>query len=468
MKRYLLICLSALCLTSYAQDFSKVKEIINDHINNKNVPSVAIAVVKDGKIIWEEAFGYADKENKRLATVHTPYILASISKTITATAVMKLAEQRKLSINDPINKYLKGAKVSSSRWDANDASIRWVMSHNSGLTSFNAWCRTDSLTCAKNDDVTIGRYAILVRKPGSQFDYSNIGYGLLDRMVRDVSGTTFDRYLKKEIFGPLGMKNSFVACNPLPPDHAVGYHSGGPFLFPPSHDYQAGASSIYSSAHDLALFAMLHLNELKGNKSVLSKTSIEQMRDTSLSGTSEYGLGWWLSEDFNGYRGILAQGGTWVAQAWMRLVPSENMAVVVLTNTGSGDWKKVIEESYAAVLPEFRKKLATFPASNWKGILRTYKGDVPVVFNYDGGTTGTADLGEIKNIPLQEIEAEPNFIAFKFEADLHLEDLGEGPCMLNFYLRREDNELVGSMETRAGSRQDVPTLPFWVELKKAE
>ena len=488
MRHYLTFLLAISFIAATAQtaqpDFSKVKEIINERIKDHGVPSVSIAVVKDGKIIWEEAFGYADKENKRPATTNTAYYLASISKTITATAVMKLQEQRKLNIDDPINKYLKRVKLSSTRWDPNEAKVRWVMSHESGLTSFDSWCRTDSLSCAMNDDVYIGRYAIIVRKPGTGFDYSNLGYGILDRMIRDVSGMSFNDYLKKEIFEPLGMKNSFVATDPLPPGHAVRYVGDTRWEKPFSHLYAAGASSVFSSAHDLALFAMLHLNDLKGKKKIIPETSVEKMRDTLASGTNEYGLGWWIKKDFHGYRSFLAQGGNFFSSAWLQIIPSEDMAVIVLTNVGHGQpWQRIIEETYSAVLPKFKADLQSpkekpaekiavtgpaFPASRWKGTLRTYKGDVPVVFSYEGGTSGTVDVGDLKNIAVQKMEAESKFIAFKVDADLHLEDVG-GTAYLNFYLRLEDeNSLVGSMETRASSRPDTPVLPFSVELSRVK
>lgn len=147
-------------------NFTKAKVIINDYISNKNFPSISIAVVKGGKIVWEEGFGYADRENKRKATSSTPYYTASITKTMTATALMKMVEQGLINLDSPVNKYLKRWKVTSYRWDANAATVKSVMTHTSGLTTFNFWCRTDSLACANMDDEVMGRYAKLLSTPG--------------------------------------------------------------------------------------------------------------------------------------------------------------------------------------------------------------------------------------------------------------------------------------------------------------
>ena len=132
------LCISA--IGQKAADFSKAKAIINDYITNKKFPSISVAVVKNGKIIWEDGFGYADLEHKRKATPATPYYTASITKTMTATALMKLSEQGLINLDSPVNKYLKRWKVTSYRWDARKATVKSVMSHTSGLTTFNFWC----------------------------------------------------------------------------------------------------------------------------------------------------------------------------------------------------------------------------------------------------------------------------------------------------------------------------------------
>ncbi len=473
---------SSIAQTNPQPDFSKVKSIINDRIANHQVPSISIAVVKGGKIIWEESFGYADKETQRKATVHTPYNLASVSKTITATAIMKLAEQKMLDIDRPVNNYLKGGKVNSPMFNAEEATVKMVMSHTAGLTTFNFWCRTDSVTCAKMDDTIINRYGVLVFPPGDHFDYSNLGYGVLDRVVSNASGKSFAEYMDAEIFRPLDMKNSYVAQY-LRPERAMRYSAADASLaeYPYSHSYSAGASLIHSSVHDLALFAMLHLNDLKKKKGIISERSIKLMQDT-VAGTKEYGLGWWINHDLYGYKGVLAQGGTYVSSAWLQLIPSEDIGVVILTNIGHGEpWRKIIYEVLSELLPKFKANLAAAqstkkesptvatveqPSGKWKGILRADKGDVPVAFYFNGPKGSFADLGDVKNIPIPEVRTGTNSFAYSFAGDLGLEDTGPGPYNLSFYLTQKGDVLYGHMETRASVHPGTPTLPFWVKMTK--
>jgi CubicO group peptidase (beta-lactamase class C family) len=477
--------ISCMAQTNPQPDFSNVKAIINDRIANHQVPSVSIAVVKGGKIIWEESFGYADKENQRKATIDTPYNLASISKTITATAIMKLAEEKRLNVDYPVNNYLKGGKVNSPMFNAEEATVKRVMSHTSGLTTFNFWCRTDSVTCARIDDDIINRYSVLVYPPGDHFDYSNLGYGVLDRVISNTSGKSFAEYMKAEIFSPLGMKNSYVAEHLLS-ERAMRYGGGDASLaeYPYSHLYTAGASFIYSSVHDLALFAMLHLNDLKKKSSIISGQSIKAMQDTvARNGSLNYGLGWWINQDLYGYKGVLAQGGTYVSSAWLQLIPSEDIGVVVLTNIGHGEpWRKIINEVLSELLPKFKANLALAqsakketpapkatvepPFSKWKGILRTYKGDVPVALYFNGSKGSFADLGDVKNIPITEVKAGTNSFAYRFAGDLGLEDVGSGPYNLAFYLTQKEDVLYGHVETHASVNPGTPLLPFWVMMKK--
>jgi CubicO group peptidase (beta-lactamase class C family) len=191
------------CLSQSQPDFSKVREIIVDRINNNKVPSVSIAVVKDGKILWEEGFGYADREKQLKATAHTSYCLASISKTITATAVMQLAEKKKLDLDSPANKYLGKGKLNSTLWDPRGATVRSLMNHTSGLTTYDYWCKDDLAVCAAREDEIISRYGVMVQPPG-HFDYSNLGYGVLDKIVRNVSGKSYSDFLKQDLFPSIG------------------------------------------------------------------------------------------------------------------------------------------------------------------------------------------------------------------------------------------------------------------------
>ena len=130
-----IVCLILLVLPVFAQpdQFERVRAAIREQMQKRSVPSVSVAVARDGKIIWEEAFGWADCENRIEATPHTMYSLASISKPFTATALMILKQRGLVDLDRPINDYLGDAKIKVRIGNPNDVTIRRVANHSSGL-----------------------------------------------------------------------------------------------------------------------------------------------------------------------------------------------------------------------------------------------------------------------------------------------------------------------------------------------
>ena len=110
MRLRLLLCTLA-TLTAHAQNFDGIRAFIRKQLVETQMPSIAVAVARDGKILWEEGFGWADREKRIAATEHTMYSLASISKPITATGLMVLAGAGKIELDRPINEYLGNAKL---------------------------------------------------------------------------------------------------------------------------------------------------------------------------------------------------------------------------------------------------------------------------------------------------------------------------------------------------------------------
>src|SRR5262245_59164435 len=113
--------------------FDSVREFIKQQLTERRLPSIAVAVARDGQIIWEEAFGWADSEKRVSATPHTMYSLASISKPITATGLMILKERGRIELDRPINEYLGEAKLAVRVGNPAEATVRRVANHTAGL-----------------------------------------------------------------------------------------------------------------------------------------------------------------------------------------------------------------------------------------------------------------------------------------------------------------------------------------------
>jgi CubicO group peptidase (beta-lactamase class C family) len=128
-----------------------------------DVPGLAVAVTKKGKTIYERGFGWADRERGLRATPDTPFALASVSKSFTATAIMQLFERGRLNLDAPVNDYLGPAKVHSPHWKAAESTVRRVMSHTGGLTTFTRLCGSDRSACDLNREIR--DYGILIWRP---------------------------------------------------------------------------------------------------------------------------------------------------------------------------------------------------------------------------------------------------------------------------------------------------------------
>jgi len=450
-------------------DFSKTRKTIREQMDREPIPSITVGVARNGEILWEEGFGWADRENRIPATENTMYYTASVAKTFTATALLILSERKKLDLDRPVNDYLAGAKLSSPAWNPAEATVRRVATHTAGLTTFN---HTQVLSI----DEMIRRYGVLFWPPGEQFDYSNLGPIILEEVIARVSGQSYTDFQRSEVFQPLGITRVSVGFEPGLKKYTACSYGGDPqaVVPPPS-------GGIYCSAHDLLRFGMFHLKtRLPGQKAILSDASIDAMQNQTVdAGGSRYGLSWWVEENRFGFRSVLAQGGTFAAQAWLRLIPSEGIAVVVLANSGHTSVSTVVDEMISALLPVYDEKrarpLATTERPNpaqlplppfvgsWKGTVRTFRGDIPLTFSIPESGEVRAQLGSQPATLLDKPRFNEKRLAGKITSGKLGFDEETGPHhgadMLEFYLYLREGALKGAVVTRHAA-------PYWVELKR--
>ena len=213
------------------------------------VPSVAIAVVHDGRIVTR-TWGLADLDTGRIATNQTRYNIASISKLLTAWGVMRLVEEGKVRLDDPISKYVRRWQLPPS--DQNDAvTVRRLLSHSSGLSmpavpQYGPEQQVPSIEAMLKKDPLV-----FVDKPGKAIHYSGGGYALLQLLIEEVSGLPYETYMQQRLLTPLGMtRSNFLASG----DAAVPYDVS---LRPlPHYRFAANAAAgLYTTIDDLALFA---------------------------------------------------------------------------------------------------------------------------------------------------------------------------------------------------------------------
>lgn len=470
-------------------DFHQARQLIHQAMAKDSVPGLVIVVARGDSILWEEAFGWAVRESRVPATVNTPFYLASVSKIITATAVMVLHEQGRLDLDRPANDYLGTTRLWNPRWDADGATVRRILTHTSGLTTFDIGCSTAQPRCRiPSWEEIISRYGVLVWPPGDRFDYSNLGYYVLGELVAAASGRDFGAFLREEVFRPLGMTSSSLGVDPaLRSKTAVQYHWVDGAV---SHigTLASGASTIHASAHDLARFGQFHMKARKsGLRAILTDAAIDTMQYSSVPAPrgQRYGLGWWIEEDRFGYRSLLAQGGTAASSAWMRLIPSEQIVVVVLANKGIGFPADVIDTVLSAMLPRYATQVAarqsqqsggaTAPAAtprtldsslvgSWAGSVRTETVDLPLTFTVlaEGSVRGTIGSREVSG----RAQMGPTLFRITLPGDLGTPDSSGGRRII-FYLKPRNGALYGNIGAPPPAESGFfGRVSYWVELRK--
>jgi len=191
--------------------FNQVRKAIRQRMTELDVPSVGAGVAQHGHIIWKEGFGWVDREKRLAAHEQIAYPLASVTKPMTATAIMRLVELGKLDLDKPVNHYLS-EQCQLKVWvgDPDSLTIRRLANHTAGLTtSFNMHLPDDRVPMPPQEE-SIRRYGHAVTMPGERYRYANFGYGILDHLVARVSGESFADFMHREVFVPLGMCRSAI------------------------------------------------------------------------------------------------------------------------------------------------------------------------------------------------------------------------------------------------------------------
>lgn len=381
-----------------ADPWAGLRERIVRAIEEKKIPSVSLAVVKDGEIVWEEAFGLADLEKGIEATPRTVYPIASATKPFTATAIMILVERGLVDLDRPAGDCLPPGSLKAFEGEVAGVTIRRILQHTSGLPMFWDFYFEGASRQRPPLERVLRRYAIIVSPPGGGYNYSNLGYAVLESVIERASGKAYPDFMAGEVFRPLGLSGTEVLTTPPDRPDAAGKY--GPSLAPvPFCDHTTrGASAIYATAHDLALFLLLHLGRLgPGQEAILKPGSITAMRSARDPDVrdSSYALGWETGRRYG--HAIVTHGG-WMdgCRAHLAMIPSEGLGVAVLINGENLRSIQVCDGVFAALLPAYAKALeAAGPGQDappsqpafrppagvvgtWEGRIQTHEGIVPV------------------------------------------------------------------------------------------
>ena len=291
------------------------------------VPGAALLVIRDGKPVVRKSWGLADLDAKVSTTPRTNYRLASVTKQFTAAAILLLAQDGKLKLDDRIRQWLPTLP------DATDQiTIRHVLTHTSGLIDYEDVMAPGTTLQVHDADVLrlVETQDSTYFKPGSKYAYSNTGYSLLALIVERASGKSFATFLRDRIFIPLGMTQTLAFENGISivSDRAFGYtmrDSAWTLKDQSSTSAVLGDGGIYSSIDDMAKWdAALYDSRLLNDES--RRLAFTPHTDTNAADV-KYGFGWritgetlWHSGETSGFRNVIVR------------YPARNLTVVMLTN----------------------------------------------------------------------------------------------------------------------------------------
>lgn len=446
--------------TVSAKDFNSedLKTFLNnttkENFEKYKLPSLTMVVVKDGQVIYENALGYADVENKIKANVDaTAYRIGSASKLFTETAIMQLYEQGKIDLKTDANKYLKDVKIKNKF--AKKVTVENLLTHTSGIDE-----ATPSYGAAKTekDMISLSEFLkkhslVVATEPGKICLYSNIGVDLLGNIIENVSGMKYEDYIQKNIFNALEMKNSKVG---LPLNNmAKNYDS-----LAPSNNYYYNdnpAGGINSTAEDIGKFMIAHLQKgVYKNHKILNEDTAKLMYEHKFANDNHLlgiGYGFW-EKSFNGRRIIGHEGALAIGFFDdMLLYPEENLGIYIASNNLTGAAQAITNIKNAffnKYYPDnsakaYSNNIMSFEnAKKYIGTYRSYhdssKGNILKFMSFLGS------IGENEDV---QIDYDKNNTTLIYHGISHLkqrEDVTLINIKDNLFRRADNNDLIAFRE----------------------
>lgn len=330
-----------LWISAWAQTI-EVDALIKPYVQTNNF-SGSIWVSQNAKTIFSKAYGQMNRSYNLPNTIQTKFYLASVSMIFTSAAIMKLVEEKKLSLEDPLSKYLPDYKY------GNRISLHNLMSQRSGIPPIgqNKKVDYDSITkfghtCDKLIDYF--KDDDLLFEPNSKYNHGRSDYILLAYIIEKVTGKSFGTYLKETIFDPLKMTNTghSIGEKKIVPNLAVGYAPVGHYEVENAYQIdwtsKTGHGSIYSTAEDLNKFAIAILNN-----TFLSKESCQKIFTNY---GDQVGYAWFIREHLDKKR-FQMNGRSPGFSSYFAIYPDDKLVIVVLSN------------NYISLPPEIGKQVAT-------------------------------------------------------------------------------------------------------------
>jgi len=351
-------------------DTTELRDLVTSFMETNDIPGAAVAVVKDGKLLWEEGFGVANVATGAPATPHTVWPICSVTKSFTAVAAMQLVEAGKLRLDEPVCSYLPNFRIRDEA-ASKRVSTRMFLRHSSGLgrsghqdrvreEATNPYPTRAALVAGLAD-------AELQSEPDACYSYCNEGYATVGHLIETLANEPLEDYFQQRIFDQVGMSDSSTRFSDWrgASDRMFPYMraTGGPFDSGERHgeftiarlpeDYQTFVSTggIVSTAHDLAKYQVATMS-YADSPLRLSAGALDHMHSVQFPYGNTgwgYGFGYWVMWS-GGTRVIGHAGGLPGVSTYSLMVPAAQVGAAVLTNRGDRKPRLLAEQLLDAAL----------------------------------------------------------------------------------------------------------------------
>jgi len=245
--------------------FPVIDQLYKDYAEKNHFPGLVYGIVVDGKLVHTGNTGHTDLENKIIANAQSDFRIASMSKSFTAMAILRLRDEGKLKLDDLIKLYIPAAKNTKYLTkDATEVTIRHLLTHSAGFPEDNPW---GDRQLDATDEELLALYEKGIsfsNNPGSGYEYSNVGFATLGYIIKKVSGQTYQKYITENILKPLGMSHTYWEYNDVPKDklaHGYRYEDSKWVEQPLLHDGSYGAmGGLITTIDDFSKYMVLHLS----------------------------------------------------------------------------------------------------------------------------------------------------------------------------------------------------------------
>lgn len=450
----------------------RIEAEIDTATRDRSIASCSAALAVGGRLIWSYASGWADRERRIPATAKTIYPVASTSKPFTATGVLWLAERGRISLDRPINDYLKGTALPAAGGDPDQATVRRVLQHRAGIPTHGQFFYAGSNEVPPPMEEVIRTYGIVAEPPG-RYVYSNLGYGILAFLTAQVSGKAYPQFMRDAIFKPLGLARTSVEIEQTRPAAAVVNYDGKGEPIPHYVFDEWGSGRVFTTVEDLVRFGLFHLGRAVPRRPVLSRQWVSAMVEDRMSTgdlVGPYGPDWFYGLGWGG-RLQSAYGPLWYGHeggmpgvsADLRLIPERDAVIAAASNSRSSLPHKIIEDLTKVLTPRYndgrtRDQILAPPsapasgvalAGTWRGEVRLPERIVPLRLQFDSGLTGSLQIGEAAPAQLRAVRISRGRLRADVSGSLVTKDLRPYPHHLEIDLGIAEGRLAGVIANAA-------------------